>query len=81
MSVRTLSECIRGSIVSFSISRIVSANGLQSQSQLNLVYIALTAYNYVCLMYVGLARGQGLCVCTANVIQRHMEHKNTKPLC
>ena len=45
MSVRTLSECIRGSIV-ISISRIVSASGFQSQSQLNLVYIAVIAYTY-----------------------------------
>ena len=69
MSVRTLPECIRGSIV-ISISKIVSASGFQSQSHLNLVYIAVIAYTYA---YIGLARDQGLCVCTANVIQGHIE--------
>ena len=79
MSVRTLSECIRGSIVSLVfVARIVSASGFQSQSQLNLVYIAIIAYTYA---YISLARGQGLCACTANVIQGRMEHKNIKPLC
>ena len=79
MSVRTLSECIRGSIVSlvlveYSLSHEVGANstwGLYHRDR------AIIAYN----MPIGLARGQDLCVCTANVIQGHIEQENTKPLC
>ena len=77
MSVKTLSECIRGSVVSLVVVEHSQPVCFWAQSQLHWG-IFLYSHNS---LYICLARGLGLCVCTTNVIQGRVEQENTKPLC